>query len=148
MYLPDGLFYKFTQIFRYIVYMCFHHVEKSTALLTLLILLHMKQDPSCVYHDRYVELGVLIAIVCKEHHIVTRKLHELSGLHPRHLSSIKKRRGAQPGLHQPPAAHAVHPTAARTRGTAAPSRHPAADCAAREITKNESHLLYMLEHHR
>jgi len=52
---------------------------------------HMKQKPISVYHDRYVEFGVFIAVVCKQHHIITRQLQELTGLHPRHLSSAKKR---------------------------------------------------------
>lgn len=51
----------------------------------------MKQKPISVYHDRYVEFGVFIAVVCKQHHIITRQLQELTGLHPRHLSSAKKR---------------------------------------------------------
>ena len=50
----------------------------------------MKKQTIKQFHDRYVDFGVLLAIICKEYHITTIRLRQLTGLHNRHLSGLKK----------------------------------------------------------
>ena len=50
----------------------------------------MKHLQKQVFRDLMTDIGVLVTILCHDHHITTEHLHLITGLHPRRISEVKK----------------------------------------------------------